>query len=59
MKAILAAILLTVATALRVQESHEYFWESCWNDSQCPAGKACTGPGSAQMAFGGAPMHCQ
>ena len=59
MKAIIAAVLLAVASALRVEQSHEYFWESCWNDSQCPAGKACTGPGSATMGFGGPTQHCQ
>ncbi len=59
MKAIFAAVLLAVASALRVQESHEYFWEACIKDSDCPAGKACTGFGSAQMALGGPSNHCQ
>lgn len=50
MKAIFVVALVSAASALKIQENHGYFWESCSSDADCPPGKSCTGYGSASMA---------
>lgn len=51
MKSILAPIPLAVASALKAQDSHEYFWEPSLKDSRCPVRKACMGYGFNKISY--------
>lgn len=43
MKLLIVGTLLALAASLRIEKTHDYVWEVCLSNENCPSGKHCGG----------------